>query len=165
MDELVVYDPMAGTTSFRTPLGGETRQIPSVAVPVDITEEDIVKNVTLQLKRLLLAAHLTPPTPVEEEATRAVKQSMTAGMYPSTFNGYVGVLCDENGRLWLESFSLKDSPLGTGRTWTVVGPRGTESSITLPADFRLMLLRAGRGYGVQLDSTGADFPAWVELEH
>ena len=95
--------------------------------------------------------------------TEMVQQGRIKGAYPSGFAGYTSVLCDRENQVWLDGFSLEQSPLGYSRTWVVLSGDSGRRSVTFPEGFRLMLLSEARGYGVLMDSTSMESPAWVDL--
>lgn len=160
---LAVYDPVAGVSSLRTPEGVEIRRRESPADTVAISTADLRRYVAFHFQRLYVAAHIREPSSMAEEVAEWVRQAQIQGAYPSGYTGFTSVLCDRRDRIWLDSFSLEDSPLGYGRTWVVLSGKSGRYTVTLPMGFRLMLLTDGRGYGVLMDSTSAEVPAWVEL--
>jgi len=139
------------------------RQVESRADPVPISTEDLQRYVAFHFHRLYMAAHLPEPSSLAEAVTEMVQQGRIKGAYPSSFGGYAGMLCNRRDEVWLDEFSLEDSPLGYSRTWVVLSRDSDKRTVTLPAGFRLMLLTEHRGYGVLMDSTMAESPAWVEL--
>lgn len=159
---LVVYDPVTHTTVLMRPKGSEVRRWESVADTVPISTDDLKSYVAFHFQRLYTAAHQPLPTSMTEEVTEWVRQAQIQGAYPSTYSGYTGILCDHRDRIWLDRFSLDDSPLGYSRTWVVLSGSSGTHTITFPAGFRLMLLTRHRGYGVLMDSASAEVPAWVE---
>ncbi len=159
---LVVYDPVVRISTLRTPVGGEIRQFDSRADSVQISTEDLQRYVAFHFHRLYLTAHLPEPSSMAEAVTEMVQQGRIKGAYPSGFAGYTSILCNRRGEVWLDGFSLADSPLGYSRTWVVLSGDSDKRTVTLPAGFRLMLLTEHRGYGVLMDSTSMESPAWVE---
>jgi hypothetical protein len=160
---LVVYDPVVNASSLRSPEGVAIRQLESAADTVQISTEDLQRYVAFHFHRLYMDAHQAEPSSMAAEVTEWVRQSRIQGAYPSTYAGYTSVLCDRRGHVWLDRFSLEDSPLGYSRTWVVLSGDSDKRSVIFPAGFRLMLLTDHRGYGVLLDSTSTESPAWVEL--
>jgi hypothetical protein len=160
---LVIYDPELGTTSLRTPQGVEIQQFQTEAEPVSISMEGLVRFVSFNFGRLYQEANLPRPSSFNEEMVKWVQEGEAKGRNPSEYVGYTSVLCDHRDQVWLDGFSFEDSPLGYSRTWTVLSGASNRRSVTLPEGFRLMLLSGNRGYGVMMDSTSAEFPAWVDL--
>jgi len=160
---LVVYDPAMDITTYRTPTGTEVGRIESRADSVHITAEELRQYLTFHFRRLYMAAHLPEPSSLAEAVAEMVQQGKINGDYPSGFAGYTSILCNADNEVWLEEFSLQDSPQGYARTWIVLGGRSSKRSVTLPEGFRLMMLDGSRGYGTLMDSTTVEFPAWVEL--
>lgn len=161
--QLVVYDPNLSVSFLRTPEGKEFRQIPSGAEPVEISNAGLHGYVSFNFRRLLLDAHQAPPISFDEDMTKWVQQAEAMGLYPKEYNGYTSVLCTRRGEVWLNAFSLEDSPLGYSRDWILVSEGPNRRLLSLPNGFRLMLLTEKRGYGVVMDSTTAESPAWVEF--
>lgn len=160
---LVVYDPVVGISTLRTPEGEAIRQVESRADSVSISTEDLQRYVAFHFHRLYMTAHLPEPTSMAEAVTEMVQQGRIKGAYPSGFAGYTSVLCDRKNQVWLNGFSLEQSPLGYSRTWVVLSGDSGRRSVTFPQGFRLMLLSEARGYGVLMDSTSMESPAWVDL--
>jgi hypothetical protein len=160
---LVVYDPVVSISTLRAPEGGEIRQVESRANAVQISAEDLQRYVAFHFHRLYMTAHLPEPSSMAEAVTEMVQQGRIKGAYPSGFAGYTSILCDRHEHVWLDEFSLEDSPLGYSRTWVVLSGASGKRTVTLPEGFRLMLLSGNRGYGILLDSTSAESPAWIEF--
>lgn len=160
---LVVYDPAKGISSLMTPEGELVRQFRTAGDSVPISTEDLQRYVSFHFHRLYMSAHQPVPSAMGEEVAEWVRQGKLQGAYPSTFTGFGALLCDRRERVWVDEFSLTDSPLGYSRTWQVLTSGSGRRTVTLPAGFRLMLLTDRRGYGVVLDSTSAESPAWVTL--
>lgn len=161
--QLVVYDPNLSISFLRTPEGKEIRQIPSGAEPVEISTAGLHGYVSFNFRRLLLDAHQAPPISFDEDMTKWVQQAEAMGLYPKEYNGYTSVLCTRRGEVWLNEFSLEDSPLGYSRDWILVSEGPNRRLLRVPNGFRLMLLTEKRGYGAVMDSTTAESPAWVDL--
>lgn len=160
---LVIYDPVVSVSILKTPEGAEIRQFESRAESVEISTENLQRYVAFHFHRLYMGAHLPEPSSMAGEVTEWVRQARIRGEYPSAYGGYTSVLCDRRDHVWLDKFSLEDSPLGYSRTWDVLSSDSDRRSVTFPEGFRLMLLGGNRGYGVLLDSTSGESPAWVEL--
>lgn len=162
---LAVYDPEAGSVSLRNPQGVEVERLDAKAQVAPILKQDLIRFVGLNYRRLLREANQPLPDSFEDEMASMVDQFQAMDGLPSDYLGYTGILCDDRDQIWLNEFSMEDSPLGYSRTWTILSNGSEQRSVTLPAGFRLMLLSRGRGYGVVSDSTTAEYPAWIELLH
>jgi hypothetical protein len=159
---IAVYDPAAQAVRLlRTPTSDAG--FPVIADTVLVGRDGLLANTRLQVRRLLLEAHQAPPPSFEAMVAEATTQSVAQGLYPEYFTGYTALLCDPKGRIWLEEFSLADSPLGYGRTWRRFEGSHELAPVRLPPAFRLMRISAHRGYGIVLDSAAAEYPAWVTL--
>lgn len=160
---LVIYDPELGMTSLRTPQGVEVRRFQTESEAVAISKDDMVQFVSFGFGRLYQEANLPRPNSFDEEMAKWVQEGEAKGINPSSYVGYTSVLCDHRGHVWLDRFSFEDSPLGYSRTWVVLSGDSGRRSVTFPEGFRLMLLSEARGYGVLMDSTSMESPAWVDL--
>lgn len=160
---LVVYDPAVSMTSLRSPDGVEIRQFESAVAPVSISTEDLQRYIVFHYRRLYMDAHQAEPSSLADLVKEMVRQAKIKGTYPSEFVGYTSILCDLKDQVWLDDFSLADSPLGYSRTWVVLSGASDKRTVTLPEGFRLMLLSGNRGFGVMMDSTSAENPAWIDF--
>lgn len=160
---LVVYNPVLSTSTLLSTSGAEMHQFASGVAPVQISAEALERYVFFHYHRLYMDAHQPEPNSLAELVKGMVRQTRIQGGYPSTYAGYTSVLCDRRENVWLDRFSLEDSPLGYSRTWDVISRDSDRRSVTFPEGFRLMLLAGNRGYGVLMDSTTAESPAWVDL--
>lgn len=75
----------------------------------------------------------------------------------------VDMLCDAHARVWLETFSSADHPLGYGREWTVFDGLRLVAVVRFPRGFRPMELATGTAAGSQTDPDGVQRPALLPL--
>jgi len=80
----------------------------------------------------------------------------TQAWYASTVPSIVGLLCDDEGRVWLQRFDTRDDPLGKSRTWTVVGRDGATTTVRVPAGFVPLAFRRASVVGISRDSLGVE---------
>lgn len=84
-------------------------------------------------------------------------------LYASIAPPIVGLLCDPQGRLWLQRFDTEDDPLGKGRIWEVLGRRGESAIVRFPAGFTPLAFRQGAMIGIVRDTLGAETVGTVTL--
>lgn len=77
-------------------------------------------------------------------------------LYASTAPPIVALLCDPQGRAWLQEFDTSDDALGKGRIWTVIGRRGESAMVRVPAGFTPLLFRRETLIGIVRDSLGVE---------
>lgn len=87
----------------------------------------------------------------------------TRGWYAATAPAVVGLLCDNQNRVWLQHFDTADDPLGKGRTWTVVGRRGESAAIRIPVGFTPVVFGQESILGISHDSLGIETVARVAM--
>lgn len=70
------------------------------------------------------------------------------------------LLCDDQQRVWLQEFALRDHPTGRSAGWTVLeGPRIRR--VRFPDTFHLLTIDKGAGLGVLVDPYGVETLARV----
>jgi hypothetical protein len=75
----------------------------------------------------------------------------------------VEMLCDPAGRIWLNTFSTSDHPLGYGREWHVWEGEHLAGIVRFPAGFRPMQITRDRAFGTWTDADGVQHPASLAL--
>lgn len=83
--------------------------------------------------------------------------------YASTAPSIVGLLCDDQGRVWLQRFDTRDDPLGKGRTWTVIGRHEESATVRVPAGFTPLVFSQATIVGISRDSLGVETVARVAV--
>jgi hypothetical protein len=94
-----------------------------------------------------------------------VGQQLRGGrsLYASTAPPVVALLCDPQGRVWLQEFDTRDDALGKGRMWTVIGRRGTSAMVRVPAGFTPLRFQQGTLIGIVRDSLGVETVGTVTI--
>jgi len=96
--------------------------------------------------------------------TRVAQQLRGAGsLYASAIPPVVGLLCDPQGRVWLQEFDTRDDPVGRGRTWTVMDRQGGIAVVAVPRGFAPLVFSRDALIGIVRDSVGAESVGAVTL--
>lgn len=150
----VSYRPVAGVVT-RSDAAGRVLRVDTVSAEWPaLTEAAIRRNIVFNLRRLF--AHRPEPSAAQMHAmvNSVIDQSKANETYPSRGPAFVDLLCDRRGRVWLDRFSLTDSPIGYGQHWLVVDSAGHHREAILPAGFRLLEFGRSGALGYVVDSTG-----------
>lgn len=161
--EIMTFDPATQELRKLSPDGAPGGRFSAPPSRVPLSAAGIERNVGFQVQRLLLAARQPLPKDFDQIVRAAAAENSANGMYPEGFQGFAALLCSDGGVVWLETFSLEDSPLGNGRSWLVLGPHRPTQTVIFPVGFRPLVLSTERAYGVILDSLTEETPAWVAL--
>ena len=117
---------------------------PPIALPLDNTDL-LLQNYTLRQMRV-------------EQIARSQRHRFPRNAPPA-----VSLLCDFRGQVWLQQFSTADHPLGYGREWIVVDPRGASRRVRFPPGFQPRAFTRAAAVGVRTDSLDVQQIATVPL--
>lgn len=158
--EAVVLDPFRHRLTWYGPGGDSLR---AAALPADgrpITNDDVRRYLRRVLEQEARDVDI-PPEVLENRLEEIVSQARDA--FGTEAPPAVDLLCDADGRLWIERFSTADHPLGYGRTWLVLDDGTRVRRVRFPAGFRPRVIGPDRGVGVLTDSLDVQHVASVPL--
>jgi hypothetical protein len=148
---VVVLDPTANRLRWIDPTGKALREQPVDSARRELSDDDLRPY----LRRVLAAearGHNHALAPADEDALVSRALSQQREHFATVAPNAVDMLCDDEGRIWLQSFSTADHPLGYGRAWRVHDLSSSGSLVTFPQGFAPRHLAAGKAVGVLTDS-------------
>lgn len=145
-DTVAVYDHVSNAVTWLRPGEGVLR---STKTMIDAPRLP-VSHVRLYL--LHQASQEAPPGTPQEEIVRRVDAvlSEARAVFPPTAPAVVSMLCDSDGRVWLQPFQVDVSPLGYGEQWEVLHLGGqSRARVRVPRGVRLRGVRPNGMVGVR----------------
>lgn len=157
-EKLAVLDPLRHRVRW---YGADGRALAEQAYRPErrpITDHDVRRyvrhTVELEMRDQNLAAR---------QITRLVSRmaSQRRSLFGREAPPAVAMLCDHQGRVWLNRFSTATSPLGYGSDWHVLDGTERGTVVRFPSRFRPAVLSRDGAYGVHEDELGVQTVAFV----
>lgn len=127
-------------------------QLPIERLP--LTRGDIQTNLRYHLAGELRESGVSPSDHILDSlSAMSAKESSISDS--DSLPVFASVLCSDNGALWLQSFDMKESPVGSGRIWWREASAGWQR-MEMPESFRPVRIVANRVYGVYTNNDGAE---------
>ena len=162
---VVVLDPLASRMRWHDASGTILKTVALDSARRNLTEDEL----RAFLRHLIGRegrGHAISMAPADLDAIIARELAQGRERYGTTAPPAVAMLCDDTGRVWVETFSTADHPLGYGRSWRVHGmSESTATSVvTFPPQFIPWSLAGGRAVGVVTDSLDVQRVATVRYQ-
>ncbi|HEX6913093.1 MAG TPA: hypothetical protein VF142_21970 [Longimicrobium sp.] len=157
---LVVLDPFTPALEWYDAAGRPQARL-AVQVPQRRLGEDDIRAYLSHVVGLETRGAAIDPDVVEKRVEQIARSQRHR--FPRNAPPAVSLLCDSRGQVWLQQFSTADHPLGYGREWIVVDPRGASRRVRFPPGFQPRAFTRAAAVGVRTDSLDVQQIATVPL--
>lgn len=157
---VVAYDGVHPELTRWRPAGGARERIPLpgwLAVRRALPDDEVRIHIRHWLILEAIEFH-SDTSAIEEQVDDALTRIRPA--FGTTAPTLTRVLCDDQQRIWLQEFDLRDHPTGRSIRWTVIEDQRIRR-VRFPDSFHLLTIDKQAGLGVLVDSYGVETLAMV----